>query len=68
VIQLHHALGDVEGVVVGQRDHAGAEHDAVGALTGGSEEHFRRSDHFPAAGMMFAAPELVIAEFIEMFG
>ena len=32
VVELHDALGDVERVVVRQRDDAGAEHDAVGAL------------------------------------
>src|SRR6266851_655066 len=32
VVELHHALGDVEGMVIGQRNHAGAEPDALGAL------------------------------------
>ena len=32
VVELHHALRDVERVVVGQRDHAGGELDALGAL------------------------------------
>ena len=66
VVELHHALRDVEGMVVGQRDHAGAELDALGALAGGGQEHLRRGDHLPAGGMVLAAPELVVAELVEM--
>jgi hypothetical protein len=32
VVELHHALRDVEGMVVGQGHDAGAELDALGAL------------------------------------
>ena len=66
VIELRHALGDVERVVVGQRDDAGAEHDALAALAGGGEEHLRRRDHLPAGRVMLAAPEFVVAEAIEL--
>src|SRR6202035_3379459 len=66
VVELYHALGDVEGMMIGQRHHAGAEHDALGALAGGGQKHLRRGDGFPAARMMLAAPELVIAERIEL--
>src|SRR3954467_4326193 len=66
MIELHHALRDVERMVMGQRDHASGELDALGALAGGSEKHFGRSDHLPAARMMLAAPELVVAERIEL--
>src|ERR1700675_4491213 len=66
VVELHHALGDVEGMVIGQRDHAGAELDAFGALAGGGQKHLRRGNHFPARGMMLATPELVIAERVEL--
>ena len=65
-VELHHALGDVVGMVIGQRDHAGAELDALGAFAGGRQEHFRRGDHFPARRMMLAAPELVIAERVDL--
>src|SRR5262249_14390788 len=66
VVELHHALRDVEGMVIGQRDHAGAELDALGAFAGCGQEHLRRSDHFPARGMVLAAPEFVIAEIVEL--
>jgi hypothetical protein len=39
VVELHHALRHVEGMVIGQRDHAGAELDALGALAGCGQEH-----------------------------
>ena len=29
LVELHHALGDIERVVIGQRDHAGGELDAL---------------------------------------
>ena len=66
VVELHHALRDVEGMVIGQRDHAGAEPDALGALAGGGQKHLRRGDGFPARGVMLAAPEFVIAERVEL--
>jgi hypothetical protein len=53
-------------MVIGQRDHAGAELDALGALAGGGQKHLGRGDHLPAAGMMLAAPELVVARSVEM--
>src|SRR6202043_1610026 len=57
---------DVEGMVIGQRDHAGTELDALGALAGGGQEHLGRRNGFPARGMVLAAPELVIAERVEL--
>ena len=66
VVELHHALGDVVGVVVGQRDHARAEPDALGALAGSRQEHLRRGNHLPTAGVVLAAPELVVAEPVEV--
>src|SRR6185312_12207176 len=66
-VELHHALGYIVGVMIGQRDHAGAELDALGPFAGGGQEHFRRGDHFPARGMVLAAPELVEAERVDLF-
>src|SRR6185312_6907616 len=66
-VELHHALGYIVGVMIGQRDHAGAELDALGPFAGGGQEHFRRGDHFPARGMVLAAPEFVEAERVDLF-
>jgi hypothetical protein len=66
VIQLHDALRDVERMVIRQRNDTGGELDAFRPLARRGEEHFGGRDHFPAAGMMFAAPEFVIAKPIEM--
>src|SRR4029079_10263012 len=60
------ALRDVVGMVIGQGHHAGAELDAPRAIAGDGEEHLRRGDHLPAGGMMLAAPELVVAELVEL--
>jgi hypothetical protein len=66
VVELHHALGHVVRMVIGQGDHAGAELDALGALAGGGQEHLGRGDHLPARRMMLTAPEFVVAQLIEM--
>ena len=66
VVELHHALRDVERMVVGQRDDAGGQLDALGALARRGEEHLGRGDHFPAAGVMLAAPEFVVAELVQL--
>ena len=68
MVELHDPLGDVERVVVGQRHHAGAELDRVGDLAGRGQEHLRRGDHLPSAGVVLAAPELVVAEVVEVRG
>ena len=66
VIELHEALGDHEGMVVRQGDDAGAEADAMGPLGGRREEELRRGDDLPAGGVVFAAPEFVEAEAVEV--
>ena len=53
-------------MMVGQRDHTGAKLDPLGAFASRGQKHFRRSDHLPTGGVMLAAPELVIAEIIEL--
>ena len=68
VVELHDALCDVEGVVVGQRNDARAQPDALGALGRHRQEQLRRSDHLPAGGMVLTAPELIEAELVEMLG
>ena len=42
------------------------ELDALGAFAGGGQKHFRRGDGFPAGRMVLAAPELVIAERVDL--
>src|SRR5262245_28587399 len=64
MIEVDHALRDVEWMMIGDRDDAGAEPDAVGAFCGGDQEHFRRADRFPAGGMMFAYPKLVVVQLV----
>src|SRR5205807_10596511 len=64
-VELHHALSDIERMVIGQRDDAGAELDPLRALTRRGQEHLGRADHFPAARMVLAAPELVVTELVQ---
>ena len=66
VVELDHPLGDVERVVVGQADDAGAEADGVADLAGGGEEHLRGGDRLPARRVVLAAPELVEPEAVEV--
>ena len=68
VVELHDSLGHVERMVVGQRHHAGAELDRVGDLTGSRQEHLRRRDHLPSTRVMLTAPELVVAQVVEVRG
>ncbi len=66
VVELDHAVGQHERVVVGQRDDAGAEADVAGALGRGGDEHLGAGDQFEAARMVLADPRLVIVEPVEM--
>ncbi len=65
VIELDDAVRRHQGVVIGQRDHAGAELDALGALGRGGDEEFGAGDDLEAGRMVLADPGLVIAEPIE---
>src|SRR5215475_5511765 len=66
VVELHHALCHVERVVIRQRDDAGGELNALRTFASGGQEHLGRADHLPAAGMMLAAPELLVAELVQL--
>ena len=66
VVELHHAVGQHERVVVRQRHDAGAEPDMPGALRRRGNEHFRAGDQLEAAGMVLADPRLVIIQPVEM--
>ncbi len=66
MVELHHAVGQHERVVVGQRHDAGAEPDVPGALRRRGDEHLRAGDQLEAARMMLADPRLVIIQPVEM--
>jgi len=59
VVELHHALRDIEGVMVGQRYHAGAELDALVRSPAAARKHFRERCFQPDEWCS-AAPEFVI--------
>jgi len=67
VIELVHALGDHEGVVVGERDHAGAEANVPCAGREIGDEQLGAGDDLGAAGVMLADPGFLEAEVIEPF-
>ena len=48
MVELNDAAREHEGVVVGQRRHAGAESDMFGAFGGGRDEHVGRGDDRPS--------------------
>ena len=66
VIELHHPLGDVERVVIGERDDPGAETDVTAHLAGRRQEHLRRGDRLPTARVVLAAPEFLEAKPVEV--
>ena len=65
VVQLHHAVGHHQRMVVRQAHHAGAQLDAVGALGGGSDEHLGRRDDLPAGAVVLADPGFVETQLVE---
>ena len=67
MVELHHAVGQHERVVVGQRDDPGAEPDVAGALGRGGDEHLGAGDQLEPARVMLADPRLVIVQPIEVF-
>jgi hypothetical protein len=52
-------------MVIGQGDDPSRQLDAPGTLSCGSQEHLGRRNHFPAAGVVLAAPEFVVAQLVE---
>jgi len=66
VVELHHAVGQHERVVVGQRDDTGAEPDVAGALGRCGDEHLRTGDQLEPARMVLADPRLVIVQPVEV--
>ena len=66
VVEQHHAVGQHERMVVGQRRHARTETDVAGALRGRRDEHLGRGDDLVAGGVVLAEPGLVEAELVQM--
>ncbi len=66
MIELEDAVRGHQGVMVRKRNHARAQHDALGALRRGGDEHFGTRDDLIAGGMVFADPGLFVAEAVEM--
>ena len=66
MVELDHAVGNNEGVVVGQRDDAGAEAYVAGAFGSSGDERRGAADVLVAAGMVFADPGLVVVQLVEV--
>ena len=66
VVEQHHAVGHQPGVVVGERDHAGAELDVLGPLGRHRDEDLRAADQLVAPRVVLAEPGLVEAEPVEL--
>ncbi len=62
VIQLVHAVGQHEGVVIGQGRDAGAQADMPGALGGRGDEQLRAGDDLVAGRVVLTDPGFVVAE------
>src|SRR3984893_7081907 len=61
------AVGDIERVMVGDADHARAEHYAARAPGGSGDENVRRRNDLPPRGMMLADEDLVVAGTVQPF-
>jgi hypothetical protein len=66
VVEQHHPLGHPQRVVVGERDHAGAELDVARPLGGRGDEDLRRGDDLRAGRVVLADPGLVVAEPVQV--
>ena len=67
-VERCHLFGDAMRVVGGELDHAVAEPDALGALAGGTQEHFRRGGvRILLEEVMLDLPSVVVAEFVGQF-
>jgi len=67
VIELDDAVRSHQRVVIGQRDDARAELDALGALGGGGDEEFGARDDLVAGRVMLADPGFLEALAVEPF-
>ena len=62
MVELRHRFGHDEGMMIGQRFHARAQSDVLGALRRCGNKNLGRSDDLKAAGVMLADPRLVEAK------
>ena len=67
MVELDDAVRDHQGVMVGQRDDAGAEPDVLGALGNRGDEQLRRGDGLESCRVMLTNPGLVVTEPVEPF-
>jgi hypothetical protein len=67
VVEQHEAIGEHQRVVIGERVHAAAEADVLGARGRRGNEHLGRRDELEAARVMLADPDLVEPEVVEVF-
>ena len=65
VVKEEDALGDHVGMVVAQRENAGAELDRLGFLGDVGDKDLGAGDGLPTAGVVFADEDLVVAKLIE---
>ena len=66
LVELDDALGHHERMVVGDGGHPGAQLDAAGAHRRSGQEHLGRADGLPSGRVVFAAPELVVPQPVEV--
>src|SRR5258706_5541432 len=52
--------------MIGRRDDAGRDLDALRPLARGAQKHLGRADHLPAARMVLAAPEFFVPELVQV--
>ena len=65
LVEEEDALGDHVGVVVAEGEDAGAELDGLGLLGDVGDEDLGAGDGLPAAGVVLADEDLVVAKFVE---
>ena len=67
VIELCRTAGHHERMMVGQRDHTGAELDIFRPFRSAGDEHFRTRDDLEPARMVLADPGFRVTQFVEIF-
>ena len=65
VVEQHHAVGQHQRVVIGERRHPRAEAEMLGPLRRGGDEHLGAGDDLVAGGVMLADPRLVVPQLVE---